>query len=112
MDNMYILDHLAKSELKKKEGRMCALFVDFRAAFDKVDRKKMFECLRERGISEWLVQKDEEIYREKEGDDKGSVTGVTAQAPAVHDIRGRNVEESASRREKVWNLAFADDMVL
>jgi hypothetical protein len=26
MDNIYILDHLTKSELKKKGGRMCALF--------------------------------------------------------------------------------------
>jgi hypothetical protein len=31
-DNVYILDHLTRSELKKKEGRMYALFVDFRAA--------------------------------------------------------------------------------
>jgi hypothetical protein len=27
---------------------MCVLFVDFRAAFDKVDRVKMFQCMRER----------------------------------------------------------------
>jgi hypothetical protein len=40
---------------------MCALFVELRAAFDKVDREKMFECMREgereRGISELLVRK-------------------------------------------------------
>jgi hypothetical protein len=47
MDNVYILDHLTKSELKKKGRRMCALFVDFRAAFDKIDRDKIFECMRE-----------------------------------------------------------------
>jgi hypothetical protein len=59
---------------------MYALFVDFRTAFDKVDREKMFECMkerekeierereiereseRERGISKWLVQKIQEIY--------------------------------------------------
>jgi hypothetical protein len=40
MDNEYILDHLTKYELKKKGGRMYALFVDFRATFDKVDREK------------------------------------------------------------------------
>jgi hypothetical protein len=27
---------------------MCALFVDFRVAFDKVDAEKIFECMRER----------------------------------------------------------------
>jgi hypothetical protein len=37
-----------KAYRKRKEGRMCALFVDFRAAFDKVDTEKMFECMRER----------------------------------------------------------------
>jgi hypothetical protein len=40
MDNVYILDHLTNYELKKKRGRMYALFVDFRATFDKVDREK------------------------------------------------------------------------
>jgi hypothetical protein len=33
MDNVYILDHLRKNELKKKEGRMYALFADFRTVF-------------------------------------------------------------------------------
>jgi hypothetical protein len=41
---------LTRKELRKK------------AAFNKVDRGKMFECMRERGISEWLVRKVEEIY--------------------------------------------------
>jgi hypothetical protein len=59
VDNVYILDHLARNELRKKGGRMYALFIDFKAAFDKVDRVKMFECMRE---SEWLVRKVEEIY--------------------------------------------------
>jgi hypothetical protein len=27
---------------------MCALFVDFRVTFDKVDAEKIFECMRER----------------------------------------------------------------
>jgi hypothetical protein len=62
VDNVYILGHLARNELRKKGGRMCALFIDFKAAFDKVDRVKMFECMRERRISEWLVRKVEEIY--------------------------------------------------
>jgi hypothetical protein len=32
MDNVYILGHLIRNELRKKGGRMCVLFVDFRAA--------------------------------------------------------------------------------
>jgi hypothetical protein len=49
MDSVYIVDHLTRKELRKKGGMiLCALFVDFRAAFDKVDRVNMFECMRER----------------------------------------------------------------
>jgi hypothetical protein len=36
-----------KNQLKKKGGRMYPLFLDFRAAFDKIDREEMFECMRE-----------------------------------------------------------------
>jgi hypothetical protein len=45
MDNVYILVHLIKSKLKEKRARM---FIDLRAAFDKVDREKIFECMREK----------------------------------------------------------------
>jgi hypothetical protein len=41
MDNVYILDHLTRNELKKRGERMYALFV-----FDKVDKEKMFECMK------------------------------------------------------------------
>jgi hypothetical protein len=47
MGNVYILDHLTRNELKKRGGRMYALFIEFRAAFDKVDTEKMFECMKE-----------------------------------------------------------------
>jgi hypothetical protein len=49
-----------EERIEEERGRMCALFVDFRAAFDKVDRVKMFKCMRRRGINEWLVRKIEE----------------------------------------------------
>jgi hypothetical protein len=96
---------------------MYALFVDFRAAFDKVDRVKMFECMRERErrISEWLVRTVEEIYTrtrnkvkvgEKEGEWFETRKGVRQGCPlSPHDIRGgrgRNVEGSTRGGERSW----------
>jgi hypothetical protein len=48
MENVYILYHLAKSKLKKKGGKIYALFVAFRVAFDKVHTEKMREREREK----------------------------------------------------------------
>jgi hypothetical protein len=113
--NVYILDHLIKKELKKKGERMCALFVDFKEAFEKVDSEKMFECMRERerGISEWLVRKIEEIYAnkvkvgEKECEwfetTKGVRQGCPLNPSAIYDIcakYGRNVKKSQTG--EVW----------
>jgi hypothetical protein len=133
MDNEYILDHLTRNELWKKGGRMYALFVDFRVAFDKVDRVKMFECMRERGISEWLVRKVEKIYArtrnkvkvgEKGGEWFEKTKGVRQScplSPLLFTIYVADVDEMLKKaqaggvgvdREKVWSLAFADDMVI
>ena len=41
---------------------MYALFVDLKAAFDSVNREKLWEYLTEKGVSEELVRSTEEIY--------------------------------------------------
>jgi hypothetical protein len=69
-------------QLKKKEGRMCALFVDFRAAFDKVDTEKIFVCMRER-------------ERERERKKNKRIAGAEGQG----DIR-ENKEQGKDGREK------------
>jgi hypothetical protein len=48
----------SKEQTEEERGKMYALFVDFRVAFDKVHTEKM----RERGISEWLVRKIQKIH--------------------------------------------------
>lgn len=37
IDNIYIINYLINRQLEKKEGKLVALFVDLRAAFDSVD---------------------------------------------------------------------------
>lgn len=39
IENIYVLNYLVNIELERKEGRMVALFVDLKAAFDIVDRR-------------------------------------------------------------------------
>jgi hypothetical protein len=76
-------------QLKKKEGRMCALFVDFRAAFDKVDTEKIFVCMRER-------ESEREREREREREKKNKrIAGAEGQG----DIR-ENKEQGKDGREK------------
>ncbi|XP_063924722.1 uncharacterized protein LOC135138675 [Zophobas morio] len=64
MDNVYILNHLIEKELLKEGGRVYALFVDLRAAFDTVDRECLWECMERRGLSEKLIAAAGKIYRE------------------------------------------------
>jgi len=50
--------------LGRKGGKVVALFVDLKAAFDSVDREVLIVALRGRGISEGLVERIEEVLRE------------------------------------------------
>jgi hypothetical protein len=64
MDNVYILNHIIGNEIKKRGSKICAFFVDLKAAFDNVERDLLWEYLRKKGINEQLVTKIEEIYEE------------------------------------------------
>lgn len=39
MDNVYVLNYIINKELVRKGNRVIAFFVDFKAAFDSVNRK-------------------------------------------------------------------------
>lgn len=38
IDNIYVLNYVVNRQLRRKEGRMVAMFVDLKAAFDSVDK--------------------------------------------------------------------------
>jgi len=42
MDNIYILQHIIGKELRKKRGKFFGFFMDFKAAFDKIDRRMLW----------------------------------------------------------------------
>lgn len=64
MNNIFVLKYLINRQVEKKGGKLIALFVDLKAAFDTVSRKTIVEAIKERGVREGLVKRIEEVLRE------------------------------------------------
>lgn len=47
-----------------KEGKLFAFFTDLKAAFDRVDRSKLWEAMKKTDIFEGLIEKIQESYTE------------------------------------------------
>ncbi|XP_029171329.1 cilia- and flagella-associated protein 251-like [Nylanderia fulva] len=81
IDNIYVMNYLINRQLEKKEGRLTALFIDLRAAFDSVDREKLMEAMEERGVRKGLRRRVEMVMREttcriKIGEEVGESFGL------------------------------------
>lgn len=46
MDNIYIINYLVNRQLSRKKGRLVAMFIDLKAAFDSVDMGALIEAMR------------------------------------------------------------------
>lgn len=64
IDNIYVLNYLVNRQVEKKGGKLVAMFVNLKAAFDSVDRGILGEAMRDREVREGLVIRTEEIMRE------------------------------------------------
>ena len=131
VENIKILKHVIGKGMKKKE-RVYALFVDLKAAFDRLDRKILWEMMRKRKINEDLIQRVEEIYEEtrcvvKIGEEvskefwveKGVRQGCPL-SPTLFNIYLADIEEELKKgrggvkigNDRVWSIEYADDIVL
>lgn len=63
MDQIYALNYLINRQLGRGKGMM-ALFIDLKAAFDSVDRRRLVSAMKERGVREGLVERVQEVLRE------------------------------------------------
>lgn len=134
LDNIYTLNYLINREIRRKKSNLVLLFVDLKAAFDSVDRVKLVESMRGRGVSEGLLERCEEVLREtigrvrvgeKCGEKFWTVKGVRQGcplSPLLFVLLLADLDEELARGcwggveldggGKVYSLAYADDLVL
>lgn len=62
-DNICILNQATEKELQKKGGTVYEFFVVFKAAFDLINREKLWSTMEKQGLKKILVEKLQEIYR-------------------------------------------------
>jgi len=133
LDNIYVLNYLINRQIRGKGGKLVAIFVDLRAAFDSVDRGELIRAMRGRGVREGLVERVEEMLKEtrsrvKIGGQMGrgfwTARGLRQGcplSPLLFNLLIADLEEELGRvkwggvklgEERIYSLAYADDMVL
>lgn len=48
LDQTYALNYIINRQIGRKAGKLTAVFIDLKAAFDSVDKKVLIEAMRER----------------------------------------------------------------
>jgi len=135
MDNIFILSHLAQRDgwTEEREKRLYAFFADLSAAFDNVDRDILWKVLREMNLEERLIRKIEMIYESTEvmvkSEEECTDSFVTRRgvrqgcvlSPILFNLYMAGISEGLRNRKiggvevgntRIWELAYADDIVL
>ncbi|XP_029159137.1 uncharacterized protein LOC114931324, partial [Nylanderia fulva] len=92
------------------------LFADLKAAFDKVDRRRLWESMRRKEMTEHLIRRMKRIYEETEvtvRTQQGYTNSFkTTKADIDKIMEDRNIGGVKIGKIRIWNLAYADDIVL
>lgn len=64
IDCIKLIKHVIGRRIVREKGKVFVFFIDLKAAFDKIDRKILWEGLKKRGINEYLIEKIKETYGE------------------------------------------------
>jgi len=112
---------------------MYGFFMDLKAAFDKVNRKMLWEAMVRRGVRNGLIERVKKIYvstknavrihEEKSGWfwTEVEVRQGCPLSPILFTLLIANVEEEMKKgqiggirigKETMWSLAYADDLVI
>lgn len=128
VDNIAIFTQAIHQCLGKKKFKLFALFVDFKTAFDLVNRRKLFDILRQQKTPNYLIEVITRLYRNTsyiiEGVKFCSHRGLKQGCPLspllfalyIADL-DRTLELNQLGgvlvgRKKIFCLAFADDIII
>lgn len=131
-DHVFTLNSIIGNIPKRKGGKLYACFIDFKTAFDSVDRKMLVKKLKEIGVRGRMLRIIKEIYKETENE---IITGegISGKFKTSRGVRQgcplsvllfliylENLEERWERKNeggvvlgkvKIFCLKFADDVV-
>lgn len=101
-NNLYVLNYMINRQMYGRKGKMVVLFVDLKTAFDLIDRGKLIEAMRERGVREGLVRRCEEVLRE-------TISRVNVRDKEGERFwTGREVRQGCPLSTNVFTLLMAD----
>ena len=112
VDNIYVLNYLVNRNLSQKKGKLIALFVDFKAAFDSVNRSILWKAMKEREVDEELLDRIKEIFtetrtrvriREEKGEEFSTGRGLRQRcplSPLLFSILLADLEEKIKKKRK------------
>ena len=126
-DNIYCLNACIQDTVTTKD-KLFILFIDLKAAFDTVNRKRLWEMMEKMGISSYITECCKEIYRKTPLQlgthnfftTKGLKQGCPL-SPILFALYISDIEETMRRAQaggirigrcKFHTLAYADDMAL
>lgn len=137
IDNIFILNHLVQREKEsgkgKKDKKVFAFFVDLKAAFDNVKREVLWTIMEKKGIDKRLISRIKKIYEEMilvirckdvctdkfwiwKGVRQGCVLSPLLFNLYIADIdkeiNKRGIEGLAVGGNRIWTIAYADDIVI